>query len=961
MDAFAGLAWDDAKVNDPKNATLGAQQKRQLTPLQPSQSSSSNDVFGKLAAAGQFVPSGASSSNPKPTLSTQTISPTPSIPVSRSNRSTPSISNNGDPFGGLFARGGSPNINMSMADRRAHAEREKRDRERREKEKLEAQGAMWDQLDGAFSTNGINTASRTTSPSPATSNVRAYGRAITPVGLKTNPGVKVATSPPSGTDLFWSMHQSPPSASSRTSSPAVIPQKHTVPSRSSSLQQQTDAGQDDLLGFGSTSPKAKVDAWSQLDLLAAPKPARPVNAQPSVGSDPFDLDFLSDPSPVAPSASYQATPPLSRARTPGDFDFNEREAPDSGTVSDDDILGDLAKPVDEVRAASASRTGAVNSQGNGSRPVSPPPHILGQIVEMGFTPEQARLALAATDTGLDVEAALESLLAAGGDVTSPEMRDQPEYPASPPRPRQVPREPVDPGRARASGTSTPSNTSANVQFQADKLLAQASEIGFNMFTKANAFWNQGKEVVQKAYEESRKQTAPGLPTNDGRPRWMQTGTPDLPDTHESAQRQPKSGGFRDDDDVREMDTAPRPQPQRRREPTGPSTSTASPAPQTNDVSLFGDDAPTYVSPHRRRPAPTSSLAGLEAPQPTSRRAAPPPRPEPRTSRINIVIPEASPNAIATSVAARTKGTELFKLGQYAEAEAAYTKAITSLPSNHILLTSLYTNRAAARLKTGDSGGAVGDCTSAFKLMTVEDDMSKLMDINESMTWNFDGVPGKLDLREQAVKALQRRAAGLEGMERWDRARQDWERLSGLQWPQAQGRVKEEATRSAGRCRTMVNSANKAASANDLDPSAASSRPPSRPRPRPVKRPSAPSKPSEAAVRLKQAEAAQEAEENERIQLKDSVDARIHNWKNGKEANLRALIASLDTVLWPELGWVKVGMHELVTPSQVKIRYTKAIAKVHPDKLKTGNTTVEQRMLANGVFAGLNEAWGSFKP
>ena len=43
-------------------------------------------------------------------------------------------------------------------------------------------------------------------------------------------------------------------------------------------------------------------------------------------------------------------------------------------------------------------------------------------------------------------------------------------------------------------------------------------------------------------------------------------------------------------------------------------------------------------------------------------------------------------------------------------------------------------------------------------------------------------------------------------------------------------------------------------------------------------------------------------------------------------------ASLDTVLWPELGWQKVGMHELVTPAQVKIRYTKAIAKLHPDKV-----------------------------
>lgn len=67
-------------------------------------------------------------------------------------------------------------------------------------------------------------------------------------------------------------------------------------------------------------------------------------------------------------------------------------------------------------------------------------------------------------------------------------------------------------------------------------------------------------------------------------------------------------------------------------------------------------------------------------------------------------------------------------------------------------------------------------------------------------------------------------------------------------------------------------------------------------------------------------------------MKDSIDARLGAWKNGKESNLRALIASLDSVLWPELGWQKVGMAELVTPNQVKIRYTKAIAKLHPDKV-----------------------------
>jgi len=65
-------------------------------------------------------------------------------------------------------------------------------------------------------------------------------------------------------------------------------------------------------------------------------------------------------------------------------------------------------------------------------------------------------------------------------------------------------------------------------------------------------------------------------------------------------------------------------------------------------------------------------------------------------------------------------------------------------------------------------------------------------------------------------------------------------------------------------------------------------------------------------------------------------------------------------LWPELGLQKVGMAELVSPAQVKIRYTKTIAKLHPDKLNPTNSTVEQRMLANGVFGALNDAWNAFK-
>lgn len=140
---------------------------------------------------------------------------------------------------------------------------------------------------------------------------------------------------------------------------------------------------------------------------------------------------------------------------------------------------------------------------------------------------------------------------------------------------------------------------------------------------------------------------------------------------------------------------------------------------------------------------------------------------------------------------------------------------------------------------------------------------------------------------------------------------------------------------------MVNAekAGESTSTSGLPASQPSSRrPPPQLKPKPPRlsaRPPPPSsstKPSVALTQLRNANQAQEAEDQAKYELKDSVDGKIMNWKGGKETNLRALIASLDLVLWQELGLQKVGMAELVTPNQVKIRYTKAIAKLHPDKV-----------------------------
>lgn len=89
---------------------------------------------------------------------------------------------------------------------------------------------------------------------------------------------------------------------------------------------------------------------------------------------------------------------------------------------------------------------------------------------------------------------------------------------------------------------------------------------------------------------------------------------------------------------------------------------------------------------------------------------------------------------------------------------------------------------------------------------------------------------------------------------------------------------------------------------------------------------------EAVTRLRAANLEAERLDDERFALSDKVSERVARWRNGKEGNLRALLASLDAVLWEESGWKKVGMGELILAGKVKVVYMKGIGKVHPDKV-----------------------------
>ena len=105
-----------------------------------------------------------------------------------------------------------------------------------------------------------------------------------------------------------------------------------APARQASKSPQPASALDDDWGFGDFSSQ-----------LASSTKAAPAS----------DLLGLDDFAPA--SSSRQSSSPAPRSNTPGDFDFGDREDGLLGNQSDeDDILGDLGKPVEQLAAVSVN-------------------------------------------------------------------------------------------------------------------------------------------------------------------------------------------------------------------------------------------------------------------------------------------------------------------------------------------------------------------------------------------------------------------------------------------------------------------------------------------------------------------------------------------------------------------------------------------------------------------------------
>ncbi|KAG1051455.1 hypothetical protein G6F43_006334 [Rhizopus delemar] len=297
---------------------------------------------------------------------------------------------------------------------------------------------------------------------------------------------------------------------------------------------------------------------------------------------------------------------------------------------------------------------------------------------------------------------------------------------------------------------------------------------------------------------------------------------------------------------------------------------------------------------------------------------------------------------------RKQGNFYFNQGKFTDAEKSYSIAISSLPADHKDLVLLYNNRAAARLKLGHFVACLDDCSLAIGLA------SKNTELKADLT---EGVSS---WKSQWLKALHRKACALEGLKMYEIAIQvyeDYARLDGvrnsivsqgiLRCQQAAQPQQQQSTNGPH----WKASKDTTTAFPDIDFSIFV------PKKSNVNMDEINA--SKAVREMREREKKKEAEDAERLEKEDKVNAHLKTWKSGKEKNLRALLSSLEQILWTGIEWKGVTMTELLEPRKCKITYMKAIAKVHPDKLSS-KATVEQRLLASGIFTTLNQAWDTFR-
>jgi len=113
--------------------------------------------------------------------------------------------------------------------------------------------------------------------------------------------------------------------------------------------------------------------------------------------------------------------------------------------------------------------------------------------------------------------------------------------------------------------------------------------------------------------------------------------------------------------------------------------------------------------------------------------------------------------------------------------------------------------------------------------------------------------------------------------------------------------------------------------------------------------------AKAVNEIRAREQKKKVEENAEDEVRKRLEPKIKVWseEHGKKKQLRALLASLHTILWPGANWKQMGLGDLLDDSKVKRAFFKASRVVHPDK--TTDLDAEKRFLAKRIFDALSQA------
>lgn len=660
--------------------------------------------------------------------------------------------------------------------------------------------------------------------------------------------------------------------------------------------------------------------------------------------------------------------------------------------TDDDVLGMLSRPVSdfpkqELKEEKTSKSESVVSK-------NPKIRALSELVDMGFEPAKCKLALESTESGTDVQAAVSWLLNQAHEQSKNKMAKSrtSNVDMDGGKDGQHPRRPQN----RRTGSNAAGTRPAWMEEQGsgqrrqdsrspakgDKDPAQyASELGSSLFKTANSLWKTGQKKLNQAVAELNAADS----VNPSQPKWMKEAS------RESGPRRPQTQQTEIDSKITGGDPEPGPPQSDRKavppdvtnealllesggrplprktttqtmpeftrktlEEVGGHTSSRQfkhreeplphprfmqqvprdPRSKLSRQAVEDEAAAAYVSPARRKktaPKPQSKEPELEpdllfndddskaspkpAPPTVPIPAAPrartiPSKPLPQHSPPQRAIPPLSSIALQSSTASRRAGTESFKRGDYAHATLEYTKALGSLPPTHPLTIVILTNRALSHSKIGDPKASIADATTAIDLI------GPTRGVGESI--DLAGDEGTKPMDSYWGKAMQRKAEGFEHLERWADAAAAWRScieagVGGATSIMGRNRCENAAKPRPPPAARKIPPRPKASALSDLAPDSAQS--------------------AEAVNRLRAANAAADKLDDEKFRLADVVDDRVSRWRAGKEGNLRALLASLENVLWADAGWKKTSMGELIQTNKVKIIYMRGISKVHPDKVR----------------------------